>query len=99
MSHKGMRVGQQMKNMRKQVCIAVKDILNKKVFGKRGEQNGKTAFIVQCLDFLKKTEIKDLCSDNISVVWSRLNTDMLLSKPAALSKALKRENIGKFHLQ
>lgn len=55
--------------------------------------------IRRILDFFKRTELKSLCNDQMNVMWSRLNTDLLLVKSAAISKEIKKQNLGKFHLQ
>jgi hypothetical protein len=51
------------------------------------------------LDFFKLQELKTLCNDQQQVMWSRINTENCFVKPAAISKELKKEKVGKFHLQ
>ena len=55
--------------------------------------------MAQSLVFFKNSEAKNLCNDQMSVIWNRLNFDLLLSKPSAISRELKSKGFGKFHLQ
>jgi hypothetical protein len=33
------------------------------------------------------------------VIWSRINAEKFFARPAAISKELKKQKLGKFHLQ
>jgi hypothetical protein len=89
--------------MSKIVCTAIKDILqsqNKKSDSQTGKPPAMEGTAIRrILDFFKRTELKSLCNDQMNVMWSRLNTDLLLVKSAAISKEIKKQNLGKFHLQ
>ena len=91
-SPKGMSLGQQIKNLRTTVCTTLKHIL-------RNSLHLKSDFMEQNMTFFKNSETKSLCNDQMSVIWNRINFDLLLTKPAAISRELKRKGIGKFHLQ
>ena len=55
--------------------------------------------MAQSMIFFKDSETKSLCNDQISVIWNRINFDLLLSKPSVISRELKSKGIGRFHLQ
>ena len=86
-----MRIGQQIKNIRNTVCQTMKHIFKSKL-------HLNSDFMAQSLIFFKDTETKLLCNDQISVIWNRVNFDLLLAEPSLISKELKSKGIGKFHL-
>ena len=107
-SYRGSKLKGQMRIMKKIVCGAVTDILINQLKGNDQAQLERkdtleiTAQVNggfrRCMDFFKMNELKTLCNDQQQVIWSRINTENCFSKPAAISKDLKKQKLGKFHL-
>jgi len=79
-------------SLRKTVVSAFRDILVNQL-------HLKSDFISATMSFFKDQETKNLCNDQMGVVWSKFNKEKLLLKPGAISRELKDKGLAKFHLQ
>lgn len=92
-SPKGMMLGQQIKNMRKAVCLTLKDIF-------RSDQlHLNSEFMTKSMTFFRDQKTKSLCNDKIAAIWSQPDYERLLEKPAEIAKDIKSQDLAKFHLQ